>query len=282
MQDPEFRQLDVVFQHAAPEILCDVVARHGGLLEPEVIQANGDIDMSRQRQTILIAVLTWVVTTLSAGCALAPSREVPPQTGRVLGMETRRPIEGAILVLRWQGVGTKAFVDTQTVCYHIESTVTDSDGRYATAAWREEHRHRDLSMKQVLETVYKPGYRHVRLDRATGTQYLKKDVGSVMERLGYMRSISHAGSCGPESQRRDKTLAFYESLYREAISITGSSPDDAEISKYVDGFEYSLDVVKNGWDVAEGKRMEEFKRLEEANRRAVIIGPGEPETMLTQ
>ncbi len=196
---------------------------NGRLFESGVHQENGDKDMTRQRYAILIAVLAWVLVLLSASCALAPPREVPPQTGRVLDVETQQPIEGAIVVLRWQGVGTKAFVDTQTVCYHVESAVTDTEGRYKTDGWREAPIYRDLSMKQVLHTVYKPGYRHVRTDIATGDQYLEKDARSVKERLEYL--ISTSVSC---SAVEDKKLSnLYRSLYSEAESVATTKEEVA-------------------------------------------------------
>lgn len=207
--------------------------------------------MSRARQTILIAALAWVAVALSTGCALAPPREVPPQTGRVLDEETQQPIEGAIVVLRWQGVGTKAFVDTETVCYHVESAVTDVDGRYATAPWTEESRYRDLSMKSILVSTYRAGYRQVRMNEGISALYLKRDKRRAKERLEYLLVLSSSVSCGSSDGRPDKLLTLYDSMYREATSIGGTSIEERKI---VNSLHYSRDVFQYGWDAAQKRR----------------------------
>lgn len=203
----------------------------------------------------------------------------PEQSGIVLDGDTRQPIEGAVVVARWIGT-LSLLVDSQTTCYHVESATTDAQGRYRIPAWAKMPG--KVGHNEVQYTAYKLGYVHTRTDRATGDQILRRDKRGVKERLEYMRRISSDGFCGPERNRRDQTLAFYESLYQEAISITSPSPNDQLYAKYIDGFEYDLDVVKYGWEFANKKRMEELERLEEANRPVLIIGPGEPEMMLVK
>lgn len=175
--------------------------------------------MRWSRQTILINVLVWVVATLMAGCALAPPREVPTQTGRVLDEETQQPIEGAIVVVQWSGVTAHTFipVDSRRVCYHAESALSDGNGRFKTRSWEEERQHRGLSGKRAVATAYKAGYRHVRVDMATGDQYLKMDMGSVKDRLEYLSHI--AVSCGADRADQLKLLPFYKALYQEANNL---------------------------------------------------------------
>lgn len=199
--------------------------------------------MTRQRQIILIPVLAWVLVALSAGCALTPPREVPPQTGRVLDVETQQPIEGAIVVLRWQGVGTKAFVDTQTVCYHVESAVTDTEGRYVTDVWREASMYRDLSMKQVLQTAYKSGYRHVRTDIATGDQYLRRDMRNAEDRLEYLMSMAN-DSCFSEEFK--EFIPLNDAIYREAKEIAVTDEQQQVAGRIL----FYLNVLIYGWDEA--------------------------------
>lgn len=183
--------------------------------------------MNSVAQRLISVFVAGLVASVIVGCALAPAHEIPAQTGRVLDEETQQPIEGAIVVLRWQGVGTKAFVDTQTVCYHVESAESDVNGRYTTMPWKEESRYRDLSMKQVLPTVYKAGYRFVRVDRSTGDQYLRRDTLDVKERLGYLISLIRSGSCLASGESQRNIYHLRESIYYEAKSL-GASNDDLQ------------------------------------------------------
>jgi hypothetical protein len=144
----------------------------------------------------------------------------------VLDEETRLPIEGAIVVFRWQGTGIKAFVDTQTVCYHVESAVTDAEGRYVTAPWKEESRYRDLSMKQILDTAYKAGYVHTRTDRTTGDQYLRRDERGVKARLEYLDRAAVFCPDADESMR--KLLPLYKALYAEASNLATTNEERIE------------------------------------------------------
>lgn len=207
--------------------------------------------MSRAIQPIVYIVLAWLMVATLAGCVLAPPREVPPQTGRVLDEETQQPIEGAIVVLRWQGVGTKAFVDTQTVCYHVESAVTDDQGRYVTMPWTEESRYLDLSMKSILVSAYKAGYRQVRMGEGTSALYLKRDKRQAKERLGYLLAWSSYVSCGSSDDQPAKLLRLYDSMYQEAARISGNSIEERKI---VNSLHYSRDVFQYGWDAAQKRR----------------------------
>lgn len=182
--------------------------------------------MNTSIQPVVSVVLAWLMAATLASCALAPPREVPAQIGRVLDEETQQPIEGAIVVFRWQGVGTKAFVDTQTVCYHVESAVTDAEGRYTTASWKEESRYRDLSMKQVLDTAYKAGYMHTRTDRTTGDQTLRKDNRGSKERLEYLDRAAVFCPGADESMR--KLLPLYKALYAEASDLAKTNEERIE------------------------------------------------------
>ena len=53
--------------------------------------------------------------------------------GQVLEAETNKPIPGAIVVVRWHG--TWAPPAGTSTCYHVESAMTDAEGRYKTPAW---------------------------------------------------------------------------------------------------------------------------------------------------
>lgn len=212
--------------------------------------------MNRTIQPFVYVVLAWLMAATLAGCALAPPREVPAQTGRVLDEETRLPIEGAIVVFRWQGTGTKAFVDTQTVCYHVESAVTDAEGRYVTAPWKEESRYRDLSMKRVLDTAYKAGYVHTRTDRAAGVHYLKLEIKSDGENFEYAKRVSSASGCPAAGESEINLLPLRRALLEQAKLHAETVSDNEEI----EGFLFQVETLELGYEEAERRQVERLRR----------------------
>jgi len=150
---------------------------------------------------------------LLSSCALALPKRILPVTGQVIDQASGQPVEGAIIVMRWQGTGTMAFVDQQTQCYHVETATTDAEGRFSTKAWREASQYRNLGLKERMDTVYKAGYRHVR--SKDGVYYLKRDRGSVEKRLEYLDSLIRSVGCfGSGKSERNlymlRKFAFYE------------------------------------------------------------------------
>src|SRR5687767_5886900 len=55
--------------------------------------------------------------------------------GKVLEEGTDKPIEGAIVVVRWSGA-LSAFVESRPVCVHVDTVTTDAQGRYRFSSWR--------------------------------------------------------------------------------------------------------------------------------------------------
>lgn len=212
--------------------------------------------MNEARQAILNIVLTWILASLLVGCALAPAREVSAQMGRVLDEATQQPIEGAIVVLRWQGVGTKGFVDTQTVCYHVESAESDTNGRYATQSWKEESRYRDLSMKQVLVTVYKPGYRHVRVDRVTRTHYLQSMTMGDLANLEYTKRVSSANGCPGAGESEMNLLPLRRALLGQA-KLLAETVSDKDV---IESFLFQVETLELGYEEAERRQVERLRR----------------------
>jgi len=196
------------------------------------------------KRFLFIGLVIWL-----SSCALALPKRILPVTGQVINQATGQPVEGAIIVMRWQGTGTMAFVDQHTECYHVETATTDADGRFSTKSWREASQYRNLGLKERMDTVYKAGYRHVR--SKDGEYYLKRDKGRVEKRLEYLQWMAGYVSCGSEQNQKDELLKLYESLYQEALEISNGSMKQRKI---LNSLKYSLDVLSVGWDEAQKRR----------------------------
>ena len=72
-------------------------------------------------------LLVGLITSL-ASCSIGTPRHWSEQTGTVLEEGTDTTIEGAIVIARREG-WISQLVDSQSVCYHVETANTDKSGR---------------------------------------------------------------------------------------------------------------------------------------------------------
>ena len=79
---------------------------------------------------LLRLIFALLLTLPFSACALSGE----PVNGKVLEEGTETPIPDAIVVVRWQG-RVSSLVDSHGVCVHVDSTVSDSQGRYKFTQW---------------------------------------------------------------------------------------------------------------------------------------------------
>lgn len=184
---------------------------------------------------MLIAAIALPTT----GCAYSGG----PVEGRVLEEGTDKPIPGAIVVARWQGTAF-SFVESPTVCIHVETATTDKEGRYRIPFWHASAKPSGAHGIEPIVTAYKAGYQWpTRLPKSLsgGDQYLRTFTGSREERLNYLRSLS-GQECGSRNDYVKKLIPLYRALYEEARTIA-VTPEEKHIAG---GLHYSLDRLEVG------------------------------------
>ncbi len=170
--------------------------------------------------------LLFCVLPLSA-CAVSGSGI----EGQVVEQGTNNPISGAIVIARWHGTAS-LLVDSQTVCVHVESTVTDDQGRFHFSRWYQPPR-RLVSGVQPTATAYKPGYEGKLFEEKI--YHLKPFTGGRGERLRYLRRMSGAIGCGSSGESEKNLYLLRKAIYEEAKQIART-----DFEKYVAaGFEHS-------------------------------------------
>jgi hypothetical protein len=110
-------------------------------------------DVNMLRRLLLLLVLL---------CSAAHSDgkemySIPGFAGRVTDRETGRPIEGAIVVVRWGGAA-RSMATGMFVCVHVAHAITDADGRYRVSGWRSQAPQFSVDGFNWTADVYKPGY----------------------------------------------------------------------------------------------------------------------------
>jgi len=184
----------------------------------------------------VLVVFVFLCIALSAGCG----KMGLPFSGRVVDVETGKPVEGAFVLALWKGdVG---FFDAQSICYHVETTVSDEDGRFRIPGWIGGG-YFGVMNSYISTIIYKSDY--IDSDKSEGDiQYLKRFRGAREDRLRFL--ISRASHSCFSAQFQQLT-PYNDALYEEAktIAITSSEKNLADRVKYY------LDVVKYGWDKAD-------------------------------
>jgi hypothetical protein len=80
-------------------------------------------------------------------------------SGRIVDEDTGRPIKDAIVVVSWTATMSN-FTHGSLVCYHIETAITDANGRYLIPKWRRMASGRERWMKSNSHQmfIYSEGY----------------------------------------------------------------------------------------------------------------------------
>jgi hypothetical protein len=208
--------------------------------EPPIeITAEADT-MKRTPLTLVLCILLLPLTA----CATEP----PAKVGRVLEAGTNKPIAGAIVLARWKGF-MPAPGHGSTLCYHVESTVTNAEGVYRISAWHEDLQHAILQDKTIYIDAYKSGYVrspefYKQQSYRQGIELMEGFKGTREERLKYLERLEQSiRVCrSPEAGERN-LLPFYRALHAEADSIA-LTPNEWRI---VDGFLTDIDIIELGY-----------------------------------
>jgi hypothetical protein len=151
--------------------------------------------------------------------------------GRVLEASTNNPIPDTIVVARWIGY-ISSFADSKTVCYHVLSATTDSNGHYSMPAWRKkmtEEWQKNLTPREVKIDVYKAGYEWAGMAKTEqGVSYFKKYTGSNNARLKELIRILESTRCGTKDSSEHNLHELYTALYEEG-KVIATSPSELDI-----------------------------------------------------
>lgn len=207
--------------------------------------------MSRFIRLLLVSIL---FVPLSA-CGLSSG----PIEGRVLDLDTKQPVAGAIVVVRWEGTHLIPFADTQSSCYHAESAVTDDEGRYRIARWSAPSKGPLFTEDYKSFTVYKVGYSHFMESRYGESEDTKKNIyflkafkGSREERLKYLNRVSNATECASAGDSYASLLPLRRAVFEEAQPLAQTQAE----KELVDAFLFNLEDMLYGGTEA-------LKRLEQ-------------------
>ena len=213
------------------------------------------------KRTYPILMLSLLLLPLAACGSGKSELSSAPVTGQILEAGTKKPIAGAIVLVRWQGVYSQV-VETKTVCYHVETATTDAEGRYQTAAWKEPPKGSAFSpgprmidaYKAGYETYWPPGFDRTQ-DYKQNIYYLAPFKGAREERLKYLRRLLGATNCGTQNESGKNRLPLLKALYDEARLNGGDKKLTPNEMSLVESIRYDMEILEFGFEEAEKRHL---------------------------
>lgn len=160
-----------------------------------------------------------------------------PIEGRILEAGTKKPLVGAIVVVRWEGTYSQ-IAESKTSCYHVETATTDGEGRYKIPGWWQMPKGPFFSPGAKDITAYKPGYAEHWPAGYDRTEDYKKNIrilepfkGTSGERLKYLMHLSGLASC--YGAKDEKALfPLQKALFDEAKGLKPQDRDGIQWIKH--------------------------------------------------
>jgi hypothetical protein len=149
-----------------------------------------------------------------------------PVSGRVWDASSGQPVRGAIVVVRWNGIaGTIA--TSQSVCVHVETAVSDDEGRYRTPWWWQKPNW--YANGAPFADAYLAGYESVHAHTPEAEAhphdvYMKRFVGTAAERFEFISGRVFSGmSClsGTPSERNLYFMKRAALTEAKALKVSG-------------------------------------------------------------
>lgn len=219
--------------------------------------------------------LALLCLLLSACAGTLTPRDVvqwPEIRGQVLEDGTDKPIEGAMLVARWSGMGPYSHSE----CFHVEAATSDAQGNYVIPAWTNHDDSNRLTYQSVQLTVYAPGYIWVRSSgpftneetyntyknftdwiegEARTVKYMVLDGAGQEERFKYLMQVFVSTGCGGDGSEIN-SLVLLEELLGELEGLAQTPEEKQKIESII----YAMEKIKFGFEKAEKRHLERVSK----------------------
>lgn len=214
--------------------------------------------------TRIVRFLSLVLMVVGAApLAACGALSGPAVEGQVLEAGSNTPIPGAIVVVLWRG-SVSALVDSQSVCVHVDSAVTDEDGRYRFPAWRKSSEVGPAALVSALTPfaeAHKPGYEQAGYGKDLAV-YLRRSVHGRAERFNYLWSVIRSSGCHNAGLSRRNLYPLYQAVYEEGKPLAMTDEQKRRLQLW-------REIAASAW-VAEDRPMtssEEKKLIDQHLRK---------------
>jgi len=204
------------------------------------------------RTTVASVALIWIAL-LSSGCAIASQ-------GTVIDKATGKPIAGAIVATSWTGYASM-IVQTQHVCYDLEVTATDEQGRFTVSTFGKFRPF--LQNKNRGTSVFVPGYEIDPMSHELNFSMVPRQ-GTKSEQFKTVNRYERHAGCPDYKQ---KTLPYLKAIYKELkpLATTKKEIDTA------DSVLWSVEIVEFGQKIAnENSYKRELEQIQIEKKQKVL------------
>ncbi len=180
-------------------------------------------------------ILTFSVLVLLSACSLSGEAI----DGKVIEEGSGKPILDAIVVARWIG-DLPGIADSKTVCYHVLSAKSESQGNFGFPAWQKKaiDWQRKIKRGHGYVSAHKAGYEFVSTE-ADYTAHLKAFNGTRAQRLKYLVRVLGGTRCGSQDESERNLHPLYKALHEEGREIAVTEKD----KELVDTLRYWVSFV---------------------------------------
>ena len=195
--------------------------------------------MNRQRIKWVSVLVVMMLVPVLQGCMSSVSGG--PVAGQVLADSSGNPIAGVIVLAVWYGDGGFG----TGVCIHVESAITDAEGRYHIPTWKKSHKYGFSSRRPVYKQTYKVGYQEAQALREKGEfESLAVYTGTREQRLQYLLGVSPKCGSGDESEKNQ--IPLLRAVYEEAQSLARTKEDEKMLNLLL----LDLEIIELGYEDA--------------------------------
>ncbi len=173
--------------------------------------------------------------------------------GKVIEEGSGKPIPDAIVVARWIG-DLPGIADSKTVCYHVLSAKSDSQGNFGLPAWQKKaiDWQRKIKRGHGYVSAHKAGYEFVKTE-ADYTAHLKAFNGTRAQRLKYLKRVDSGTGCGSAGESAKNLSVLRKALYEEALAVASDKGEDQRI---LESLLYGLEILEYGYEVAQKRHLQ--------------------------
>lgn len=220
----------------------------------------------------LIALAAILLAPLSA-CALSGEAI----EGNILEEGTNKPLANVIVVALWSG-DLWAIVESQTVCVHVESAVTDAQGSFRLPAWRKDSKIGWVRNLEPTLSAHYPGYNPLRITPLPTSErlvrygqfplehglfgikpttlYMAPFTGTRGERLEYLSRVSGSTGCGTQDESQKNLIPLRMALYEEAKNIAATKGEKQIVNNLLQSVEWLELGSDKSWENWEKRKRE--------------------------
>jgi hypothetical protein len=193
--------------------------------------------MTNTKKTIL-KILGGLVIAYFAITAIASTGTVVDDKGK--------PIKGAFVTAYWNG-DTSIAVQPHSVCYHLEATTTDENGRFRIPIFSG-NLNPFVGDRQRSIGVFVPGYRETYFsDREHYKLKFAPLEGTKSEQFEMVNRYFMGAGCGNEKAQ----LPMLKARHVELVKLAESK----EEQKICDALLFGIEYIEFGKKIAEERRM---------------------------